>query len=204
MKLVIDLGTVRDKQGKLHRKGMFECGHCGGVVERWFYAGNRDQSCGCARREIAGQNNTKHGHYRARRSHPLAVVWGGMKARCYSANHAMSRHYGARGIRVCDEWLNNVDAFITWSISNGWSRGLQLDRVDNDGDYSPSNCRYVSGSANVRNSSATKLTADLVVEIRREYAAGGTSHAKLSCLYGVCKSTIRRIVVRKLWADIGD
>lgn len=203
VRLITDLGTVRDAQGKFHRKGLFLCGYCGDTVERWHYAGNRDQSCGCVRRKLAADRISTHGLYRNKNVHPLAIVWGGMKSRCYSKNHSMYQWYGGRGIRVADEWLHDVDAFVKWSLEHGWAKGLQLDRVDNDGDYSPSNCRYVSGTKNIRNSSATKLTEASVIEIRQRYADGGVSHAELGRLYGVCKSAIGRIVRRQSWADIG-
>ena len=219
MVLVKDLGTTRDSQNKFHRKGLFLCGYCNETVDRWFYAGNRDKSCGCARKRLTGDKNSTHGLYkyldkeptdlvhrsceRTQSLHPLTVVWGGMKSRCYRKSHAMFDYYGGRGIRVCDEWLHDVSAFVGWSLVNGWAIGLQLDRIDNNGDYSPSNCQYVTSGQNNRNSRQTKLTPQSVIEMRQMHAVGGVSYAELGRMYGVTKSAARNVVIKKTWADIG-
>ena len=76
-----------------------------------------------------------------------------MRSRCYSKNNPAYKYYGGRGIRVCDEWMQDVDAFIDWSLENGYKNDLQIDRIDNDGDYKPSNCRWVSAGVNCKNKS---------------------------------------------------
>ena len=81
----------------------------------------------------------------------LAGVWRSIRQRCYNPRAANYPYYGGRGITVCDEWRDDPLAFVLWAVANGWQKGLQLDRVDVDGDYSPSNCRYVSASVNVNN-----------------------------------------------------
>lgn len=80
--------------------------------------------------------------------HPLYSVWEYMKARCYNKNTIRYNNYGGRGIRICDEWRNIPKAFIEWGLSNGWQKGLQIDRIDNDGNYEPSNCRFVTNRKN--------------------------------------------------------
>lgn len=68
-----------------------------------------------------------------------------MKQRCYGkGNKPMFLYYRDKGIRICDEWLNDVDAFVKWSLENGYQEGLTIDRIDPDGDYEPSNCRWIS------------------------------------------------------------
>jgi len=74
----------------------------------------------------------------------LYSIWKSMKARCYSKNWKPYKYYGERGIKVCPEWLNSFDAFRDWSIKNGYSENLELDRVDVNGNYEPGNCRWVS------------------------------------------------------------
>lgn len=73
-----------------------------------------------------------------------------MKANCHSPNAQVYKFYGARGIKVCDEWLNDSDAFRLWALKNGYtlnprSRGTKLLRKDKGGNYSPENCEIVNG-----------------------------------------------------------
>lgn len=74
-------------------------------------------------------------------NHPLYNTWYGMKSRCYKPNHRAYKDYGARGIKVCDEWLNDPNAFINYIQSLGWKANLTIDRIDYNGDYEPSNIR---------------------------------------------------------------
>jgi len=72
-----------------------------------------------------------------------------MKQRCYNPNNRSYKTYGGRGIKVCDEWRDNFMAFHDWAIANGYEEGLTIDRIDNDGDYEPNNCRWITLQENV-------------------------------------------------------
>lgn len=91
------------------------------------------------------------------RTHPLYTVWCRMRERCYRTADVSYPNYGARGIGVCEEWRVSSKAFIDWALEHGWQRGLQLDRIDNNGDYTPKNCRFVTRKQNSVNRRTNRL-----------------------------------------------
>lgn len=88
--------------------------------------------------------------------HKLYYVWISMKYRCYNKNHPSYHNYGGRGISVCDEWMKDVKTFYDFAIENGWKEGLEIDRINNDGNYEPSNIRFVSHRKNNLNTRKQK------------------------------------------------
>ena len=89
--------------------------------------------------------------------HPaLYGLWCSMKSRCENPNRPKYKDYGARGIKVCEEW-HDAGVFAAWAFANGYSPGLQIDRKDNNGDYCPENCRFVTPKENSRNRRNTKF-----------------------------------------------
>lgn len=70
--------------------------------------------------------------------------WHAMRQRCYNPKYHAYHRYGGRGIRMCQEWRNDYLSFKKWALANGYRNDLQLDRIDNDGNYEPSNCRWIT------------------------------------------------------------
>lgn len=86
----------------------------------------------------------------------LDRIYYNMKTRCYNSKHERYYRYGGRGIKVCSEWLDNKQSFFNWALANGYQEDLSIDRIDNDGDYCPNNCRWVSCKTQAYNRASTK------------------------------------------------
>lgn len=125
----------------------------------------------------------KHGMTRTR----LHRIWCSMRQRCNSENHKDYKFYGARGISICNEW-DEFKRFYDWSVSNGYSDELTLDRIDNDGNYCPENCRWTDMKTQSKNKRCTKLTFN------------GETHtiAEWSEIIGVSNSAIRERLAKGL------
>lgn len=110
------------------------------------------RSCGCLQRELLSARATTHGETKCR----LYRVWSGMKTRCSNPNASGYGSWGGRGITICDEW-KEYGPFANWARANGFQEHLEIDRVDNDGPYSPQNCRWVTRKQNSRNKRSSRI-----------------------------------------------
>jgi len=135
-----DLGMNQDKKGRL---GLFLCSNCEETHEREVYKQKRKPQEFCKKCRL----NLNKPSIEVLK---LRNVYTQIKQRCYNPKHKRYSSYGNRGIIVCDEWLNNKELFIEWSLNNGYEytktkkNELSLDRIDNNGNYEPNNCRYVT------------------------------------------------------------
>lgn len=109
-------------------------------------------SCGCYSSEQKSLRSWKHGIGNESR---IFRIWSGMKQRCYNPKSPSYKRYGARGITVCNEWFDSFLTFQKWSLENGYSDDLSIDRIDNNGNYCPENCRWESTKAQNNNRRTT-------------------------------------------------
>ena len=116
----------------------------------------KTRSCGCYKAEIDRAKLAKNGLFFDKRVPEAFSTWQCMKRRCFDNRSRYYCRYGGRGITICAEWLE-FENFHTWAVKTGYAPGLELDRIDNNGNYEPSNCRWVTRAGNMRNTSRTVL-----------------------------------------------
>ncbi len=125
-------------------------------------------------------------------------AWSNMKGRCYNKKHQSYKNYGARGITVCDRWRNSFVAFYADMGHKPFPKA-QIDRIDNDGNYTPDNCRWVTSSVNIQNSKTAKLKKEEVIKIKS--LIGKITQEQIAEKYKVDPSTISHIARNKTWRE---
>lgn len=131
------------------RKWVCKC-DCG-TIKSYFMSNlrskrNTPKTCGC----IFHDGTLKKGTHNMRNSR-LYCIWRSMKQRCLVTTSTAYHNYGGRGISICQEWIDNFKSFRDWAYSSGYSDNLTIDRINNDGDYCPENCRWISKKAQCSN-----------------------------------------------------
>jgi hypothetical protein len=151
------------------------------------------KSCGCKRGENHGKRNSE-----------LYARWLNMKSRvgCYKTiSRNDNKYYKDRGISICDEWKQSFKVFYDWAMKNGYKKGLEIDRINNDGDYSPENCQFITHKINSQKRDYCKINHDIASNIRKEYVYGSIDWGSVSLArkYGVSKPTILDVVHGRRW-----
>lgn len=144
-----------DKPGWKRRTFLCKC-DCGRrvVVTRDSIASGNTKSCGCLNREKGRAPRRKtHGKTETR----LYRIWSHMKARCDQPNNNRYYRYGARGIKVCDEWHDSFSTFYTWAMANGYREDLTIERKNNSRGYEPDNCCWIPLAEQAKNKGDEKI-----------------------------------------------
>jgi hypothetical protein len=142
----------RNKHGVVLWKCKCECGTIRNVPGNALRTGN-STSCGCINAEFLHNLAFKHGFSKT----DLSSVYSNMRQRCYNNKHPKFLTYGARGIKICKEWLTNPTSFYNWAINSGYKKGLTLDRIDNNNNYKPDNCRWVTKKTQQNNMRTNRI-----------------------------------------------
>lgn len=143
-----------NKQGNSEWLCVCDCGK-EVIVNSQKLKSGQTKSCGCLSRELTIKRNLGGFKYNARKNRIYRIYYG-MKTRCYNPNEPSYHRYGGRGISICDEWLNSFETFQKWALSHGYRNDLSIDRINNDGNYEPSNCRWATAKEQANNRSTNK------------------------------------------------
>ena len=150
--LIEDLGMMFATEGSKHKRryGLYRCGFCGNNFKASISSvkyGNT-KSCGCYKKQVIKNGaNKKHNLCNTR----IHKIWRNLKNRILNPKYKKYEYYGGRGITICDEWKSDFMSFYNWAMSNDYSDELSIDRIDNEGNYEPSNCRWVTQTMQNRN-----------------------------------------------------
>jgi hypothetical protein len=165
---------------------------CGGMsrVEAGHLRKQHTTSCGCMKRIRHGFSNTR-----------MYKIWASMVQRCENKESTGFKHYGGRGITVAPEWKNPA-VFCKWASLNGYTDQAELDRKDNDGPYTPHNCRWVSHQQNNQNTRRSRLDPVKVKASRLAFLSGIMNKTEIAAFFGVSRTCIVNAVNRTTWSNI--
>ena len=162
------LSRYGSERNKGYTRALWLCRcDCGSevIADTHVLTSGHKQSCGCLHDDVRRRPKEPwlgkfHGHIEdiRRKWEILHVTWNGMKSRCYNKNSKEYHRYGGRGIKMCEEWRERSESFILWALKNGFKPGLTIDRIDNDRDYEPGNCQFLTRGENSAKSRSKMIT----------------------------------------------
>lgn len=169
-----------------------DCGN-NKIVLKSRLKNGKTKSCGCLRKETSVLNGKKGAKKTGdklrkynKKEKVISAIFNSMKQRCYNKNCSAYKNYGGRGIKICDKWLNNkngIKNFINWAINNGYQEGLTIDRINNNGDYCPENCRWITMKEQNKNK-----RSNVIIKINNEEKC----ISEWAEIYNLNDATVRR------------
>jgi len=179
---------ISKKTGKSFRVVHVKC-DCGNktTVDYENFKAGRCKSCGCLKGESHKESRTR-----------LYSIWQHMRGRCCNQKNRDYEYYGGRGITVCDEWDKSYIAFSLWAKENGYKDDLTIDRVDNNGNYEPSNCKWSTKQEQSRNKRNIVLDEKKVKRMR-ELKKMGLTPKELAKLFSLKLSTVENVIYNQNW-----
>ena len=189
MQLIKRLESKRDKSGHIRHYGLFLCPICDKGVIRLIFNGEKQETCGIHKRVKHGGKGTR-----------LYRIWNCIKDRCFNINNQAFENYGGRGITICPEWTNDYIAFRDWALSNGYKENLQINRINNNGNYEPNNCNWITSAENCQNKRNNVIKSkEIANEIRIKFNSGYYTQKRLAEEYNVDFRIISKIINNKQW-----
>lgn len=176
------------------------CPGCG--VQRMVRKERTGSMCVTCRDSMFSSERRRSRVLEPRQRQKLYSVYNKMRGRCGQigrVNHS-KKYYEDRGIRVCDEWMEDFNKFEAWALANGYEQGKQIDRIDNDLGYDPSNCRFVSALENNRNRRCVKLSPEAASIIRARVASGELQRL-IAEDFGISQVAVSRIKRGLMWSE---
>lgn len=140
---------AENKNGRIMWKCQCECGKIV-IIQNYNLKSGHTKSCGCYRKD--NPQGKTHNKSNTR----LYTIWENIKQRCYNPNNNRYKNYGARGITVCDKWKEFMP-FYNWAMANGYRDDLTIDRIDVNGNYEPSNCRWATPKEQANNTRQNRM-----------------------------------------------
>jgi len=195
--VVSQLESYISPSGKT-KKSQWQCKcKCGNIVNKIgdkLNPNNKESSVVCSRQ---CPYRKKYGDVKAE-DIPEYRTWVSMKQRCYNPTHTSYKNYGGRGITVCNKWLNSYTEFIN-DLGSKPNQEAELERINVNGNYEPSNCKWLSHKKQHANKRNNKLTQALADQIKSEYVPYVITQKMLAEKYNVSITTIRHIIINKIW-----